>query len=38
MEDETFGEMAMPKSLEGVEHMDVNLAVVDGLLAIVPLL
>jgi hypothetical protein len=36
VEDETFGEMAMPKSLEGVEYMDVNMAVVDGLLAIVP--
>ncbi|XP_059450801.1 F-box/kelch-repeat protein At3g06240-like [Corylus avellana] len=36
MEDETFGEMAMPKSFEGLEYMNVNLAVVDGLLAIVP--
>ncbi|XP_062152249.1 F-box/kelch-repeat protein At3g06240-like [Alnus glutinosa] len=36
MEDEAFGELAMPKSLEGVKFLDVNLAVIDGLLALVP--
>ncbi|XP_059452369.1 F-box/kelch-repeat protein At3g06240-like [Corylus avellana] len=36
MEDETFCEVAMPKSLQGVEDLTVAVAVVDGLLALVP--
>jgi F-box interacting protein len=37
MEDEAFREVAMPKSLQGVKSLNVTLAVVDGLLALVPL-
>jgi F-box interacting protein len=36
MEDETFREVAMPKSLQGVEDLSVTVAVLDGLLALVP--
>jgi hypothetical protein len=36
MKDEAFGEVGMPESLQGLENLDVNLALVDGLLALVP--
>ncbi|XP_059450108.1 F-box/kelch-repeat protein At3g06240-like [Corylus avellana] len=36
MEDEAFLEVAMPKSLQGAEHLNVTVATVDGLLALVP--
>ncbi|GLT54811.1 hypothetical protein SLA2020_279780 [Shorea laevis] len=36
MEDEAFGEMAMPKSLEGVHDLDVFVGLFDGLLAVLP--
>ena len=36
MKDETFGELAMPESLHGVTSLNVAVAVVDGLLALVP--
>ncbi|XP_062152722.1 F-box/kelch-repeat protein At3g06240-like [Alnus glutinosa] len=36
MNDEAFREVAMPKSLQGVEHLNVTVAIVDGLLALVP--
>jgi F-box interacting protein len=36
MEDEAFGEMGMPKSLEGVDNLDFFVTLVDGLLAVLP--
>jgi F-box interacting protein len=36
MKDETFGELAMPESLQGVTSLNVAVTVVDGLLALVP--
>ncbi|GLT67791.1 hypothetical protein SLA2020_400750 [Shorea laevis] len=36
MKDEAFGEVAMPKSLQGLEDLDVTVALLDGLLALVP--
>ncbi|XP_062151900.1 putative F-box protein At1g47790 [Alnus glutinosa] len=36
MEDEAFGEMGMPKSLEGVDNLDFFVTLVDGLLAFLP--
>jgi F-box interacting protein len=36
MEDETFCEVAMPKSLQGVEDLKFDVVVLDGLLALVP--
>ncbi|XP_059451605.1 F-box/kelch-repeat protein At3g06240-like [Corylus avellana] len=36
MKDEAFGEMAMPESLQGITSLNVAVAVVDGLLALVP--
>jgi F-box interacting protein len=36
MKDETFGEVGMPKSLQGLHRLDVAVAQVDGLLALVP--
>ena len=37
MKDEAFGEVGMPESLQGLEDLNVNVALVDGLLALVPL-
>ncbi|XP_062153261.1 F-box/kelch-repeat protein At3g06240-like [Alnus glutinosa] len=36
MKDEAFGEVGMPKSLQGLEDLNVSVALVDGLLALVP--
>ena len=36
MKDEAFNEVGMPESLQGQENLNVNLALVDGLLALVP--
>ena len=36
MKDEAFGEVGMPKSLQGLHRLDVAVAQVDGLLALVP--
>jgi F-box interacting protein len=36
IEDEVFREMAMPKSLQGAETFELFMAVVDGLLALIP--
>ncbi|XP_059451985.1 F-box/kelch-repeat protein At3g06240-like [Corylus avellana] len=36
MKDETFGEVGMPKSLQELEGLDVTVALIDGLLALVP--
>ncbi|XP_059451108.1 F-box/kelch-repeat protein At3g06240-like [Corylus avellana] len=36
MKDEAFGELSMPKSLQGLENLNVTVALVDGLLALVP--
>jgi hypothetical protein len=36
MKDEAFGEVGMPKSLQGLEDLNVIVALVDGLLALVP--
>lgn len=36
MEDEVFGEMPMPESLQDVEYFEFDMAVVDGLLALSP--
>ncbi|XP_059451008.1 F-box/kelch-repeat protein At3g06240-like [Corylus avellana] len=36
MKDEAFGEVGMPNSLQGLEDLNVTVALVDGLLALVP--
>jgi hypothetical protein len=36
MKDEAFGEVGMPKSLQGPKDLKVTVALVDGLLALVP--
>ncbi|XP_059451015.1 F-box protein CPR1-like [Corylus avellana] len=36
MKDEAFGEVALPKSLQGLDHLSFSVALLDGLLAIVP--
>jgi hypothetical protein len=36
MKDETFGELAMPEGFQGDTNLNVAVAVVDGLLALVP--
>jgi F-box interacting protein len=36
MEDEAFGEVGMPKSLQGLEDLNVSVALVEGLLALIP--
>jgi F-box interacting protein len=36
MKDEAFGEVGMPKSLQGLEDLNVIVALVDGLLALLP--
>ncbi|XP_059451017.1 F-box protein CPR1-like [Corylus avellana] len=36
MKDETFGEVGMPKSLQGLEGLYVSLLLLDGLLALIP--
>jgi F-box interacting protein len=36
MKDEAFGEVGMPKSLQGLEDLNVSVALVDGLLALFP--
>jgi F-box interacting protein len=36
MKDEAFGEVGMPESLQGLKDLNVSVALVDGLLALVP--